>query len=95
MDCRKRQTSTATPAKPGDLPYGLVARWHTATQAVAISPNVRHNPTRPCDPAIYLAQPLPQACHPAGAGADIMNVAATALVSIAPETLLTFICSVG
>lgn len=23
MDCRKRQTSTATPAKPGDLPYGL------------------------------------------------------------------------
>ena len=23
MDCGKRQTSTATPAKPGDLPYGL------------------------------------------------------------------------
>jgi len=23
-DCRKRQTSTATPAEPGDLPWGLV-----------------------------------------------------------------------
>jgi hypothetical protein len=23
VDCRKRQTSTATPAKPGELPYGL------------------------------------------------------------------------
>ncbi len=22
-DCRKRQTSTATPAEPGDLPWGL------------------------------------------------------------------------
>ncbi len=24
-DCRKRQTSTATPAEPGDLPWGLIS----------------------------------------------------------------------
>src|SRR5258707_15838949 len=27
-DCRKRQTSTATPAEPGDLPWGLVGQHH-------------------------------------------------------------------
>jgi len=27
-DCRKRQTSTATPAEPGDLPWGLAILTH-------------------------------------------------------------------
>jgi hypothetical protein len=29
--CGKRQTSTATPAKPGDLPYGLGIEAHFRT----------------------------------------------------------------
>ncbi|MGB5085803.1 MAG: hypothetical protein WBO09_14640, partial [Methylocystis silviterrae] len=33
MDCRKRQTPTATPAKPGELPYGLDAVMGRASRA--------------------------------------------------------------
>ena len=43
-DCHKRQTSTATPAEPGDLPWGLARANPTAPfeafdQAIRLNPN--------------------------------------------------------
>src|SRR5258705_11030294 len=34
-DCRKRQTSTATPAEPGDLPWGLALKLSKRVNAHA------------------------------------------------------------
>src|SRR5258705_7433611 len=36
-DCRKRQTSTATPAEPGDLPWGLAAKALPDKPAIEIA----------------------------------------------------------
>ncbi len=57
-DCRKRQTSTATPAEPGDLPWGLarsnrsdltdsVSRVAPRCLPLGQGPQGRHHPTPP------------------------------------------------